>query len=44
MIRTATFTDISSITHLKQKMFKEVGMEDLLRDDFVQVVDKTYEE
>lgn len=25
-------------------MFKEVGMEDLLRDDFVQVVDKTYKE
>ncbi|UGB28799.1 GNAT family N-acetyltransferase [Metabacillus sp. B2-18] len=44
MIRIATFTDISSITNLKQKMFKEVGMEDLLRDDFVQVVDKIYEE
>ncbi|MFV2050719.1 GNAT family N-acetyltransferase [Metabacillus litoralis] len=44
MIRAATFTDIPSITLLKQKMFKEVGMEDLLKANFVQVVEKTYKD
>ncbi|KKI91824.1 GNAT family N-acetyltransferase [Bacillus sp. SA1-12] len=44
MIRTATILDIPAITLLKQKMFKEVGMEHLLRDDFVQVVEETYKE
>ncbi|WP_368657062.1 GNAT family N-acetyltransferase [Metabacillus halosaccharovorans] len=42
MIRTATLLDIAAITLLKQKMFKEVGMEHLLREDFVNAVEKTY--
>lgn len=42
MIRAATLLDIPAITQLKQKMFKEVGMEHLLRADFVQVVESTY--
>ncbi|WP_157800853.1 GNAT family N-acetyltransferase [Bacillus solitudinis] len=44
MIRSATILDIPAITLLKQKMFKEVGMEHLLRVDFIQVVEKTYTE
>jgi ribosomal protein S18 acetylase RimI-like enzyme len=44
LIRAGTLLDIAAITLLKQKMFKEVGMEHLLRDDFVKVVEKTYKE
>ncbi|WP_052737830.1 GNAT family N-acetyltransferase [Bacillus sp. SA1-12] len=44
MLRAASLLDIPAITLLKQKMFKEVGMEHRLRDDFIQVVDKTYTE
>jgi predicted GNAT family N-acyltransferase len=44
MIRAATLLDISAITLLKLKMFKEVRMEHILRDDFIQEVEKTYEE
>ncbi len=44
LIRAATLLDISAITLLKQKMFKEVGMVHLLRSDFIQVVEKTYKE
>lgn len=44
MIRAATLLEISTITLLKYKMFKEVGMEHLLRSDFIQVVETTYKE
>lgn len=42
MRRAATLSDISAITLLKLKMFKEVGMEHVLRDDFIQEVERTY--
>jgi ribosomal protein S18 acetylase RimI-like enzyme len=44
LIRAATILDIPAITLLKLKMFKEVDMEHLLRDDFVRIVEKTYKE
>ncbi|TDQ41457.1 GNAT family N-acetyltransferase [Aureibacillus halotolerans] len=44
MIRVATLSDLSAITVLKLKMFKEVGKEHMLRDDFLQVVENTYKE
>ncbi|WP_175639155.1 GNAT family N-acetyltransferase [Metabacillus schmidteae] len=44
MIRAATLLDIHCITILKQKMFKEVGMEGLLKGNFVEEVEKTYKE
>jgi hypothetical protein len=41
-MREATFLDIPAIALLKLKMFKEVGMEHTLRDDFIQEVRNTY--
>lgn len=44
LIRVATLLDIPVITLLKLKMFKEVGMENILREDFIQEVQDTYKE
>jgi hypothetical protein len=44
MIREATLSDISALTLIKLKMFKEVGMEHILREDFIQVVENTYKD
>jgi ribosomal protein S18 acetylase RimI-like enzyme len=44
MVRAATLFDLPSITLLKQKMIKEVGMEHILKDDFIKEVEKTYKE
>ncbi|MGG3624659.1 GNAT family N-acetyltransferase [Bacillus gobiensis] len=43
-MRDATLLDISAITLLKLRMFKEVGMEHILREDFIKVVENTYKE
>lgn len=40
--RMATREDIPAIADLKYKMFREIGMEDLLREDFAEMVIKTY--
>ncbi len=42
MIREAKKGDISEIALLKLKMFQDVEMEHILRDDFVDKVEKTY--
>lgn len=44
MIRAATILDIPSITLLKLKMFQEVEMTHILRDDFILKVEKSYKE
>jgi GNAT superfamily N-acetyltransferase len=44
LVRVATLLDIPEITLLKLKMFKEVGMEHILREDFIQEVENTYNE
>lgn len=44
VIDSADIGDISAITFLKYKMFKEVGMEHFLRDDIIQEVEKVYKE
>ena len=41
-MRASTVLDISAITLLKLKMFQEVGMENLLKVDFISAVEKTY--
>ncbi|MGG1292827.1 GNAT family N-acetyltransferase [Bacillus smithii] len=44
MIKAATIDDIPAITLLKLKMFREVRMEHILLDGFIQEVEKTYKE
>ncbi|RKL66548.1 hypothetical protein CR203_14750 [Salipaludibacillus neizhouensis] len=44
MTRVASLLDIPAITLLKLKMFKEAGMEHVLREDFVHEVENTYKE
>lgn len=42
MRRAATLSDISIIASLKLKMFKEVGMEHVLKETFIQEVERIY--
>lgn len=44
LIRVAAQSDLSAIILLKLKMFQEVGMEEILRADFIQEVERTYKE
>ncbi|MEJ9212232.1 hypothetical protein [Bacillus smithii] len=44
MIKAAAIDAIPAITLLKLKMFREVRMEHILLDDFIQEVEKTYKE
>ncbi|WP_416150023.1 GNAT family N-acetyltransferase [Salipaludibacillus sp. HK11] len=43
-MRAATLIDIPAITLLKLKMFEGVGMENNLREDFIQEVENTYKD